>query len=93
MGTIGAVLGWILFGLVVGFLARLLHPGKDEMGLPATVLLGVAGSLLGGGFWYLLRGGGEAFSPGGFFSALIFAIVLLAVGVFANDSRSRNVRG
>ena len=93
MEMIGTVIGWIVFGLVVGLLARLLHPGKDEMGLMATVFLGVAGSLLGGGFWYILRGGGEPFSPGGFFSALIFAIVLLAVGVFANDSRSRKVRG
>ncbi|WP_169979268.1 GlsB/YeaQ/YmgE family stress response membrane protein [Tautonia rosea] len=93
METIGAVIGWIVFGLVVGLLARLLHPGKDEMGLPTTVLLGVAGSLLGGGFWYVLRGGGDSFSPGGFFSALIFAILLLAFGVFANDARSSKVRG
>jgi uncharacterized membrane protein YeaQ/YmgE (transglycosylase-associated protein family) len=93
MDMIGSVIGWIVFGLVVGLLARLLHPGKDEMGLPATILLGVAGSLLGGGFWYLLQGGDDAFSPGGFFSALIFAIVLLAVGLFANDSRKRKLRG
>jgi uncharacterized membrane protein YeaQ/YmgE (transglycosylase-associated protein family) len=83
------VLGWMVFGLIVGLLARFLHPGDDSMGIVQTVLLGVTGSLLGGGFWYLLRGTSDPYSPGGFFSALIFAIVLLALGVFANDSRKK----
>lgn len=92
MEMIGTILGWAFFGLIVGALARLLHPGRDEMGLPATMMLGVVGSLVGGGFWYLIQGGGSPYSPGGFFSALIFAIILLAVGLFANESRRVKAR-
>jgi uncharacterized membrane protein YeaQ/YmgE (transglycosylase-associated protein family) len=42
------ILGWILFGLIVGIVARLLHPGKDPGGFIVTVLIGIAGSILGG---------------------------------------------
>jgi uncharacterized membrane protein YeaQ/YmgE (transglycosylase-associated protein family) len=42
------ILGWILFGLVVGLIARLLHPGRDPGGFVITAVLGIAGSLLGG---------------------------------------------
>ncbi|RUL89499.1 GlsB/YeaQ/YmgE family stress response membrane protein [Tautonia sociabilis] len=83
---IGSIIGWAFFGLIVGALARLLHPGRDAMGLPATMMLGVVGSLVGGGVWYLIRGGSEPFSPGGFLSALICAIILLAMGLFARES-------
>lgn len=42
------ILAWILFGLIVGALAKLLHPGKDPGGLLVTIALGLAGSVLGG---------------------------------------------
>jgi uncharacterized membrane protein YeaQ/YmgE (transglycosylase-associated protein family) len=42
------ILGWIVFGLIVGLIARLLHPGRDPGGFIITALLGIAGSLLGG---------------------------------------------
>ena len=42
------ILGWIIFGVIVGLLARLLHPGRDPAGFVITALLGIAGSLLGG---------------------------------------------
>ena len=42
------IIGWIVFGLVVGLLARLLHPGRDPGGFVITAVLGIAGSLLGG---------------------------------------------
>ncbi|QDV37023.1 GlsB/YeaQ/YmgE family stress response membrane protein [Tautonia plasticadhaerens] len=93
MEMIGSVIGWAFFGLIVGALARLLHPGRDAMGLLATVLLGVVGSLAGGGIWYLLSGADEPYSAGGFFSALICSIVLLAIGLFANESNKARIRG
>ena len=43
-----AILGWILFGLIVGLVAKLLMPGRDPGGIIVTMLLGVAGALLGG---------------------------------------------
>jgi uncharacterized membrane protein YeaQ/YmgE (transglycosylase-associated protein family) len=42
------VLGWIVFGLIVGIIAKLLMPGPDPGGMILTVLLGVAGALIGG---------------------------------------------
>ena len=43
-----AILSWILFGLVVGIIAKLLMPGRDPGGFIVTILLGIAGALLGG---------------------------------------------
>jgi uncharacterized membrane protein YeaQ/YmgE (transglycosylase-associated protein family) len=42
------ILSWIVFGLVVGIIAKLLTPGKDPGGFIITMLLGIAGALLGG---------------------------------------------
>jgi uncharacterized membrane protein YeaQ/YmgE (transglycosylase-associated protein family) len=42
------ILSWILFGLVVGVIAKLLMPGRDPGGFIVTILLGIAGALLGG---------------------------------------------
>ena len=42
------ILGWILFGLVIGALAKLVMPGRDPGGIIVTMLLGIAGALLGG---------------------------------------------
>ena len=43
-----AFLGWIIVGLLAGFLARALVPGRQSMGMLATICLGLVGSLLGG---------------------------------------------
>ena len=45
---IGSILGYILVGLIVGLLARLLVPGRDPVGLLGTLVLGVVGAVLGG---------------------------------------------
>lgn len=72
------ILGWILFGLIVGALARLVMPGRDPGGIIVTMLLGIAGAVLGGfigqamGFY----GPGEA---AGFLMSLVGAVVLLAL--------------
>ena len=42
------VIAWILFGLVVGVIAKLLMPGRDPGGFIVTILLGIAGALIGG---------------------------------------------
>jgi uncharacterized membrane protein YeaQ/YmgE (transglycosylase-associated protein family) len=70
------VIGWIIFGLIVGALAKLVMPGRDPGGIIVTMLLGVAGALLGGWIgqalgWY--RQGQGA----GFLMSLIGAIILL----------------
>ena len=75
-----SIVGWVLFGLVAGAVARAIHPGSDPMGFVTTILLGITGSLLGGGLAYLL---GYATSPtqgAGWILSIIGAIVLLSVG-------------
>jgi uncharacterized membrane protein YeaQ/YmgE (transglycosylase-associated protein family) len=72
------ILGWILFGLIVGALAKLVMPGRDPGGIIVTMLLGIAGAVLGGfvGRALGLYGEGEA---AGFIMALLGAILLLAL--------------
>jgi uncharacterized membrane protein YeaQ/YmgE (transglycosylase-associated protein family) len=73
-----AILSWILFGLVVGVIAKLLMPGRDPGGFIVTILLGIAGALLGGfvgqamGFY----GPGEG---AGWLMSILGAVILLAV--------------
>jgi uncharacterized membrane protein YeaQ/YmgE (transglycosylase-associated protein family) len=72
------VIGWIIFGIVVGAIAKLLMPGRDPGGFIVTMLLGIAGAMLGGFLgrtlgWYGPNDGA------GFFMALLGAILLLAI--------------
>lgn len=73
-----AVLGWMLFGLVVGALAKLIMPGRDPGGIIVTMLLGIAGAVLAGFVgralgWY---SEGEA---AGYLMSFVGAVVLLAL--------------
>src|SRR5689334_624329 len=45
---ISSIISWMVFGLVIGLIARMLYPGRQAMGIFATMLLGIAGSLVGG---------------------------------------------
>jgi uncharacterized membrane protein YeaQ/YmgE (transglycosylase-associated protein family) len=71
-----AILGWILFGLVVGALAKLVMPGRDPGGIIITMLLGIAGAVLGGFLGRALGFYGEN-EAAGFFMSFIGAVVLL----------------
>jgi uncharacterized membrane protein YeaQ/YmgE (transglycosylase-associated protein family) len=72
------ILGWIIFGLIVGALAKLLMPGRDPGGFIVTILLGIAGALLGG-FLGRMLGLYREGEPAGFFMALIGAVLLLFI--------------
>ena len=54
--TIGALLSWMLCGLIVGLVARFLVPGQQSMSLPLTTALGIVGALVGGSLYALARG-------------------------------------
>lgn len=71
-----SVIGWILFGLVVGIVGKLLMPGRDPGGFILTILLGVAGALLGG-FVGQSLGFYQEGEPAGFLMAVVGSIVLL----------------
>lgn len=73
-----AVLGWMVFGLLVGIVAKLLMPGRDPGGIIVTILLGIAGALVGGFIGRALGWYGEA-DPVGFIMAVLGAILLLVV--------------
>jgi uncharacterized membrane protein YeaQ/YmgE (transglycosylase-associated protein family) len=72
------VLGWILFGLIAGVIAKLVMPGRDPGGIIVTILLGIAGAVLGGflgralGFYGANEGAGMLMS-------ILGAVVLLAL--------------
>jgi uncharacterized membrane protein YeaQ/YmgE (transglycosylase-associated protein family) len=73
---------WLLVvGLIAGFLARALVPGKDSMSLLGTLLLGVSGSVVGGLILGLLFGGfrDRGFSPAGIIGSVLGAVVVLVV--------------
>jgi uncharacterized membrane protein YeaQ/YmgE (transglycosylase-associated protein family) len=75
------MIGAIILGLVAGFIARALMPGRDPMGFLATLLLGLAGALVGFFIFTELLGIGdnEAFDLGGLVGAIIGSMLLLAV--------------
>jgi uncharacterized membrane protein YeaQ/YmgE (transglycosylase-associated protein family) len=70
------ILGWIVFGLVVGVIAKLLMPGKDPGGFIITVLIGIAGAVVGGYAGRALGWYGPD-EPAGFIVATLGAVVLL----------------
>jgi len=68
----------ILLGLVIGVFAKLLHPGKENMGFIMTVLLGVAGSFMAGMVGQFL-GWYQAGEGAGFIASVIAAIIILVI--------------
>ena len=72
------IIGWIVFGLVVGIIAKFLMPGRDPGGFVITALIGIAGALVGG-FVGRFIGLYKEGDPVGFVMAVIGAIILLAV--------------
>lgn len=81
-----SIIGWILFGLVVGVIGKLLMPGRDPGGFFVTILLGIAGALLGGFLGRVLGLYSEG-DPVGFIMAVIGSIVLLLIYRFAVGRR------
>ena len=70
------ILGWILFGLIVGALAKLVMPGRDPGGITITILLGIAGAVIGGFIGRALGFYGQGQSAG-FLMSFLGAVILL----------------
>jgi len=72
------IIGWILFGLIVGIVAKFMMPGRDPGGFIVTTLLGIVGAVVGGflGRALNLYAPGE---PAGFLMAVVGAVVLLLI--------------
>ena len=72
------IIAWIIFGLIAGFIAKLLMPGRDPGGFFITILLGVAGALVGGFLATALGYGGvDGFNIGSFIVAVLGSLILL----------------
>ncbi|MEA2188604.1 MAG: hypothetical protein QOK16_3615 [Solirubrobacteraceae bacterium] len=88
------MIGFIVAGLIIGLLARLLLPGRQRLGLLWTLVLGVLGSVVGGVIANLI-GSGDIMELNvfGFIVAVIAAVALLAVaelaGLGAGPDRAR----
>jgi uncharacterized membrane protein YeaQ/YmgE (transglycosylase-associated protein family) len=86
------IITWIVFGFIIGLLARAIVPGRQSLGFLMTTVLGVAGSLLGGLVASALGGRGvTGFEPSGFIGSLIGAIIVLVIGGMVMSPRRRTV--
>jgi uncharacterized membrane protein YeaQ/YmgE (transglycosylase-associated protein family) len=85
-----SIIGWIIFGLIAGAIARLLVPGRQPMGLLMTMFLGIIGSFAGGLIaWAFTGGPGEGFQPSGWIMSIIGAVVVLALYVYFSREEPR----
>ncbi|MFO0791636.1 MAG: GlsB/YeaQ/YmgE family stress response membrane protein [Pirellulales bacterium] len=73
-----AVIGWIIFGFIVGLVARFLMPGRQPMGFILTTILGIAGSFVGGYLGTMFSGNQmDTSNPSGWIGAVVGALLLL----------------
>jgi uncharacterized membrane protein YeaQ/YmgE (transglycosylase-associated protein family) len=91
---IGTIIGAIVVGLIVGALARLIMPGKQNIGVIMTILLGAVGSFIGSWLTYNM---GYANANGGFqiipfLVGIVVAIILIAIYLGVTGRRGTTVR-
>jgi len=85
-----SVIGFIVFGLIVGIIARAIMPGRDNMSLPVTAILGVIGAVLAGWLgralgWYGPEDGA------GYLMSIVGAMILLGIYNYAIRGKRRGV--
>ncbi len=72
-------IGFIIIGLLAGFIARALVPGKDDLGILGTLVLGIIGSFIGGFLGSLIQDGPADITASGIIGSIIGAIIALLV--------------
>ena len=85
-----AIIGWIIFGLIAGLIAKAIMPGRDPGGVIITILIGIAGSVIGGFLGQALFGYGRAvndsndLSRPGFLMSLVLSVVgaIVLLGIY-----------
>ncbi|HLV64461.1 MAG TPA: GlsB/YeaQ/YmgE family stress response membrane protein [Polyangiaceae bacterium] len=85
-----SIIWFIIIGIIAGYIARALMPGRQSMGFIATALLGIAGSFVGG-FLASLIGGGRILdlNTSGIIGSIIGALVVLAIMAIVAKRRPR----
>lgn len=69
------VLGWLLYGLVIGLISKSIYRGDVPTGFVSTLLVGVVGSFVGGFIRFLLTGHGDPFQPSGILMGVLGGVV------------------
>lgn len=90
---IGFIVYLLVIGLVAGFIARALVPGRDSMSVGATIVLGIVGSFIGGFIGYALTHkdvGDGAFQASGIIGSILGAVVALLVYRAVNGRSGRH---
>lgn len=92
----GTIIGTIIFGAVIGVLARLVLPGKQNISILMTVVLGIVGALVGYFVWGLISGdgfmGGDTGGIDWIRLIISVAVAAVLVGAYAGTSGRRSVR-
>jgi uncharacterized membrane protein YeaQ/YmgE (transglycosylase-associated protein family) len=87
------VIGFLVAGLVIGALARLIVPGKQNLGILATLLLGAVGSVIGGTIaWLLGTGSIWELNVLGFVLAIVASVLLVGTAEALTGGRRRAIR-
>jgi uncharacterized membrane protein YeaQ/YmgE (transglycosylase-associated protein family) len=79
---LGLIISLIIVGLIAGALARLLVPGKQDLSIPMTILLGIIGSFVGGLLGYLIFHKDSQdgfFQPSGIIGSVIGSVIVLLI--------------
>jgi len=90
--VLGFIITMIIVGAIAGFLARLIVPGRDPLGVGGTIILGIIGSFIGGFLGYVLfhkDAAAGAFQASGLLGSIIGAIIALLIYRAAGRSRTR----
>lgn len=89
---VGAIIGLIVVGLIGGYAARAIIPGHQEMTLTQTLLLGIAGSFIGGALsWLIFDTDGGFIQTASWLGSIIGATIVLGVRVMFDDYRHHAV--
>lgn len=90
-----AIIGWIIFGLIAGLIAKAIMPGRDPGGFIITMLLGIAGSIIGGLIGQALFGYGRAINDSGDLSkpGFLMSLVLAVIGAIVLLTLYRLIKG